>query len=466
VNERTKWRSADGIRLPLLVGAVLSGAVPSDATTLHVPSEYPTINEALDWAASGDTVLVAAGTYTTAEVRNVDLGSGFLFPIVSLVFLKDGVVVKSEAGPQVTVLDLQGQIAFEGYAVIAGFLPSTTTTLDGFTVTGSPVGYSGMVISECGTVTVRDCVFRDLDSRGVLGVGGGITSGFSNLVIEGTTFRNCVSDQGGGVWVYEGDGSGRGDVVVDGCTFENCSQRALDIEGDSLVPQATATITDCVFRGNTSNVGAGALLVADYVVTVEGSSFIDNFASSSGGGAAVFSVCNFSVRDCLFVRNGCGPGNGVGGAINGGPPLGGSATIEGCTFYANSQQWTFSGGAAIRLSANAAASCRLANNIISSSGGAAAIHYTGLILSTLTTSCNVFWDNTAGDVQGLALDSTDRVVDPMFCDVALDDFTLHEASPCLPANSLGCGQIGAFGQGCGTVSLQPTTWAKIKAMYR
>jgi hypothetical protein len=204
------------------------------------------------------------------------------------------------------------------------------------------------------------------------------------------------------------------------------------------------------------------MLIHDYRATVDGCSFYDDLAT--GGGAATLSRSNFTVRNCLFVRN-AASGGGVGGALYGNPAGAGSGTIEECTFCGNSQQWTASGAAAVRLSVLpfGGGSFSLRNNIIAGSVGSAAIE---LFSGTLTSSCNVFWDNMAGDVVGFTLASTDRVVDPQFCDVTLDDYTLHEASPCLPANSVGCGQIGAFGQGCGSVSLEPTTWAKIKVMYR
>ena len=44
--------------------------------------------------------------------------------------------------------------------------------------------------------------------------------------------------------------------------------------------------------------------------------------------------------------------------------------------------------------------------------------------------------------------------------------TLDEASPCAPANSGGCGLIGALPVGCGATAVEPATWGGIKASFR
>jgi hypothetical protein len=80
--------------------------------------------------------------------------------------------------------------------------------------------------------------------------------------------------------------------------------------------------------------------------------------------------------------------------------------------------------------------------------------------------CNVFWDNPGGEVSGFSLSPTDRVIDPVFCDPENGDVTLSPLSPCLPPNSLGCGLIGALGEGCGVVSIRPESWSVIKSRYR
>ena len=69
---------------PLLALALLmAAATQSGAVTRHVPSEYPSIQAALNASTDGDLVLVAAGTY---------------FEHLHLSFADDGVTLASAPG--------------------------------------------------------------------------------------------------------------------------------------------------------------------------------------------------------------------------------------------------------------------------------------------------------------------------------------------------------------------------------
>ena len=43
---------------------------------------------------------------------------------------------------------------------------------------------------------------------------------------------------------------------------------------------------------------------------------------------------------------------------------------------------------------------------------------------------------------------------------------IQSDSPCAPANSTGCGLVGALPVGCGPVALDPVSWGRIKGQYR
>jgi len=56
--------------------------------------------------------------------------------------------------------------------------------------------------------------------------------------------------------------------------------------------------------------------------------------------------------------------------------------------------------------------------------------------------------------------------DPLFCDAATGDYTLEDCSPCLGTAHDG-GDIGAFGEGCECdVAVEDTSWGRIKGLFR
>jgi hypothetical protein len=129
------------------------------------------------------------------------------------------------------------------------------------------------------------------------------------------------------------------------------------------------------------------------------------------------------------------------------------------TFYCGSAGTS---GSAVAFVSGANGS-QLLNNIIAASTTTKAVF---VFNATVTTGCNIFWQNAAGIGDGYTPGPTDREVDPAFCDVSSKDFTVAQDSPALPAHSNGCGQIGALGQGCGPVSVEARSWGSIKAEYR
>jgi hypothetical protein len=78
------------------------------------------------------------------------------------------------------------------------------------------------------------------------------------------------------------------------------------------------------------------------------------------------------------------------------------------------------------------------------------------------------WQNVGGDGVGDCPDwwQTDGniVADPLFCDLDMGDYSLSQKSPAMTHPA---GPLGAISTpGCDITPVMPTTWGRIKSMYR
>lgn len=426
--------------LALIVGVHCLGlAEVAGGATLRVPSEFATINAGLDAAAGGDTVLVAPGTYTEYEVRGNR---------TACAFLKAGVVLRSEDGPLVTTIDMEGQGTAQPN-VLVGVSLDDEVKVEGFSITGVPFR-AGVFLFECAKVTLRSCVLRDLDAAGV-GTAGGVWANQTDLDIIGCEFINCQGPLGGAI--FQSDAA----LEVVGSLFRACATGVIRVSQESG-PVGQARVRESTF---VENVGQNGSIVSSAYgeVVIEACHFEGNVAQEFGGVAvSIFAGATRIVRDCVFLNNHLQAPGASGGAIAlaaGGP----GGIVEGNTFYGNGQTGA-SGGASIFFSSGG---WLLRNNVVANSSGAAAILD---LNASVVSSCNVFWANGAGNGNGYELGSTDQEVDPMFCDPENGDLTVSETSPCLPENAGACGQIGALGLGCGAVSVEKRSWGSVKSGYR
>jgi hypothetical protein len=268
------------------------------------------------------------------------------------------------------------------------------------------------------------------------------------IVIEGITFHDDVSPIL--VWYAA--------VTVRNCRF-------VDNVGSDLSPAALTVSTDedvliedCVFARNIS-IGqerdGGAIVSTGFDVSVRRCWFEDNEASGEGGGLGGTAVHELRVEDCVFLRNRAPNGAALWGAAIG------NALVEGCTFYAN--ETTSPDGAAVYVtwSGFGLNRCIIAGTV----GG-----YGLGVQDGASLHCFCFWDNERGSTIGLVnmpASYGNFEADPLFCNTEGEDFQLEATSPCVPQEHGGymCGQIGAYGAGCGLTPVVPTSWGKIKARF-
>ena len=174
-------------RLPLLA-VLLTLGLPTltRAATFSVPSTaYPTIQSGINAAQSGDTVLVADGTYTGDGNRDID-------------FHGKNLTVKSVNGPTSTIIDCGGYASTDGSGNHRGFYihsGETSAVISGFTVKNGFQHY---------TVTIPHS-----------GNGGGIFIGINgtSTIANCTFIRNTVDRTGGGAFI-ENDGVNNNNTII------------------------------------------------------------------------------------------------------------------------------------------------------------------------------------------------------------------------------------------------------------
>jgi hypothetical protein len=124
-----------------------------------------------------------------------------------------------------------------------------------------------------------------------------------------------------------------------------------------------------------------------------------------------------TLSDCVFLGN-RGLNEGMGAGVS---SQGGRIILERNTFWDSSHTWPYPGSGVV-LFLGATWNNYLANNIIANTSGGPAIE---LYSVTLTSECNVLWQNEDGIGNGYEPGPTDQIVDPLFCDPEAGDLTLR-----------------------------------------
>lgn len=235
----------------------------------HTPC-YATVQAAVDAASSGDTILVAEGTYTGVSAR----GSH-----VQVVYINKGVAIRggyttAYAEPpdplaHPTTLDAQGQ----GHVIYISYTGHAQVTLEGLRLTG---GYASEAVAGDDT-------------------GGGIRAdGSSN---DQVVVRDC--------WIggNTAEGGGGGGIAFDFTRLELINSTVISNTGTGVILWASryAVLTGNTIAGNSA--GGVSILSIDYSVTIQGNTFRNN----SGNGVYLDNVGLFGgdhvISDNLFEGN-------------------------------------------------------------------------------------------------------------------------------------------------------------------
>jgi len=274
----------------VIILAVLLSALNAQAqTTIRVPTDLPTIQQAINATVDGDTVLVAPGTY----VENIN-------------FLGKAITVTSEGGPEVTIIDgnqAGSVVTFssgEGQAsVLRGF-----TLQNGFASFGDPsFGSGGGIRIENSSPTVE----KNIVSNNQACAGAGIAIGFGSPIIQGNTITKnnqggCSGGIGGGGISIGGNSSAQ---ILDNVISENF-MGSSDGGGISLFAAGTPTIKGNVISGNTATglspcAEGGGIWIVNFSDALIVQNLITGNTAGCGGG--IFWLVPFGALGPLLVNN-------------------------------------------------------------------------------------------------------------------------------------------------------------------
>lgn len=228
--------------MALIVAGLAPVAIGADRM---VPSEYGTIQAAIDAAKAGDTIVVADGVYVGEGNRDISFGG-------------KAIAVRSANGPEHCIIDCQGtpEVPFRGFAFESG--EGRDSILEGFTISNGATlpgaildkfNGAGILCTEGSSPTIRDC---RITGSWAGCWGGAICCSFesSPLIERCMIFDNYSNDDGGGIFAWAGSSP----TIVSTSITNNVSR----VTGGGLTTfGGQVTVMNSTIVGNEAVVGAG-----------------------------------------------------------------------------------------------------------------------------------------------------------------------------------------------------------------
>lgn len=302
------------------------------ADILQVPTQYKTIQLAIDSATTGDAVHISSGTY----YEKIDL-------------LGKAIQVIGIDGPDVTTVDASG---LNGSVVTCMQNEGPNTIIAGLTLTGGtgtvhPVWktlHGGGVIAYLASPTIQNCIILENQAE----FAGGMwaqeyTGSIQNVIFKSNEATYPVTGASGGLYLWNST------ALVTDCTFETntCIGAGAALKcKTSPTGLGGSLFRDCTFSQNQAPTSGGAVFVHRATPTFESCSFNNNNADEAGGAFSIFAT-QASLINCTFTNNSSGI---YGGAIR---VLSAGLILENCSLITNTAP-QYGAGIAVIGESNAA----------------------------------------------------------------------------------------------------------------
>ncbi len=416
---------------------------------INIPADYSTIQEGIDAAVDGDTVLVQPDTYKEHLIwysKSITLASLFL-TTGDTSYIATTIIDGDTTGKVIDMIDLGFDARLTGFTVINGLDTSENGNGGGIAINGSFPLVTDMVISNnmahkgaglyCagGSLQLSNVTFINNESTNE---GGGLNVFNSDVFIVDCVFSGNLSNYGGAInYNVAGMGSMMYVVDISSCLIEEnvaTSQTSgiliRKAGGDAMV-EVMINGSDFVENSCVSN---GALLIMGDSVNfwIQDSKFIGNTASNYTAAAGFVQGCSGALVNCLIASN---IGSTGGGNTNtGGITLWGGVEmfLLNCTFADN--EATYGAGMTVGPGCEAhITNCIFWGNVNDQialvdhdgSGGIANINYSDIQYGTDSVHIDPLSTLNWGE--------HNINNDPMFTGIGGDAFSLAAGSPCIDA---------------------------------
>jgi hypothetical protein len=176
--------SAGFFMFTLIIMTALFPVRPGWSKTIHVPADSSTIQAGINGAETGDTVLVADGIYTGEGNKNID-------------FLGKAIVVRSENGPDSTIIDCEGKNEVRGLCFFNEEGPGTK--VEGLTIQNGNHLKGGGIYIKGSSPTITNCNIQH--NEGELFGGGIYVEKSSPAIVNCNILYNITVWFGGGIYI-------------------------------------------------------------------------------------------------------------------------------------------------------------------------------------------------------------------------------------------------------------------------